>query len=276
MSTLQAVVLGLVQGLTEYLPISSTAHLRIIPALIGWKDPGAAASAVIQLGTVLAVIIYFFRDIVAIIVAFVRGIVTGKPFADPEARLGWYIGIGTIPVVVLGLGLKKWIETTFRSLWIEAFSLILLALVLGVAELWARKRAERTMEDVSIGDSLSIGFAQCLALVPGMSRSGSTIMAGLFRKMTHEGAARFSFLLGIPAIFGAGVYELIGERHHLAELGWGSIAISIAVSFVVGWASIYFLLRFLKTHTTWVFIWYRIALGVLVIGLLLAGILKPV
>ncbi|HEY0591613.1 MAG TPA: undecaprenyl-diphosphate phosphatase [Thermoanaerobaculia bacterium] len=274
MTALQAIVLGLVQGLTEFIPISSTAHLRIVPAFFGWGDPGAAASAVIQLGTLLAVFIYFARDIGKITRAWVGGIVAGKPLRDYDARLGWYIIAGSIPIGVMGLAFKDFIETGARSLWIIAASLIGLAILLWWAERVAARSQLRVIGDLTFTDAMLIGLGQCLALVPGSSRSGTTIMTGLFRRLTHEGAARFSFLLSIPAIFASGLFELFAEWDHLAELGWGPIALAVFVSFVSGWLSIYFLLRYLRTHTTNVFIVYRIVLGAIVIGLLVGGVLQ--
>lgn len=275
MTLLQAIVLGLVQGLSEFIPISSTAHLRIVPALLGWGDPGAAASAVIQLGTLLAVLIYFARDIGRITRAFVTGLVRKKPFEDHNSRLGWYIIAGTVPIGILGLALKDFIETGARSLWIISASLIGLAILLGVAERFAARSELRVLGDLTFSDAMIIGLGQCLALVPGASRSGTTIMTGLFRRFTHEAAARFSFLLSIPAIFASGLFELIAEWDHLAALGWLSIAVAVFVSFLSGWWSIHFLLRYLRTHTTRVFIVYRIALGLTIVALLLAGVLEP-
>ncbi|MCA1734209.1 MAG: undecaprenyl-diphosphatase UppP [Acidobacteria bacterium] len=275
MTLIQAIVLGLVQGLSEFIPISSTAHLRIVPALLGWGDPGAAASAVIQLGTLLAVLIYFARDIVKITKAFLAALLSGKPFETHDARLGWYIIAGSVPIVVIGLLLKDFIEGGARSLWIIAGSLIVLALFLWLAERVAAKSELRVIGDITLRDAILVGLAQCLALVPGASRSGTTIMMGLFRRLTHEAAARFSFLLSIPAIFGSGMFELFVEREHLAELGWLPIAVAIFVSFVSGWLSIYFLIRYLRTHTTGLFIIYRIVLGLVIIGLLLGGVLQP-
>ncbi len=276
MTIIQAIVLGLVQGLTEYIPISSTAHLRIVPALLGWKDPGAAASAVIQLGTLLAVILYFSGDIVKMTVAWFRGLATRRPLEDPESKRAWMIIIGSIPVGVLGLLLKDFIETSARNLWIIATMLVVLAILLGVAERYIRGREHRSMREMGFADAIWIGLGQCLALVPGSSRSGSTIMTGLFRKLDHETAARFSFLLGIPAIAASGLFELLDQWKHLSEVGFVSIGVAVFVSFVTGWISIWFLLRFLRSHTTWVFVGYRVALGVLIAGLLLAGVLQPI
>lgn len=276
MSILEAIVLGLVQGLTEFIPISSTAHLRIVPALLGWKDPGAAASAVIQLGTLLAVVIYFFRDLVRMTVGFFRGIARRQPFGDPDSRLAWYVIIGTIPVSVFGLLFKDFIETGARNLWLISSSLIVVAVLLIAAERFARRSTLRSIEEVNLGDAIAVGFGQALALVPGMSRSGSTIMVGLFRRQSHSTAARFSFLLSVPAILLSGLFELFAEWDHLVALGWIPVAVAVLVSFVSGWASIWFLIRYLKTHTTSIFIYYRIALALIVIALLGYGVLAPV
>lgn len=273
MSIVEAIVLGLVQGLTEFIPISSTAHLRVVPALLGWPDPGAAASAVIQFGTLLAVLIYFWSDLSRIAVSWTRGVVTLKPFAEDASKMGWYLILGTIPIGIVGLAFKDFIETKARSLWIVAVSLVAIAIVLTIAEFYARKRQLR--ENVTLGDALWIGAGQCLALIPGCSRSGSTIMVGLFRGMTHAEAARFSFLLSVPAIAASGLLELVSEWDHLAGLGWTPVIIATAVAFIFGWLSIFFLIRYLKTHTTFVFVWYRIALGLVIIGLLVSGILQP-
>lgn len=272
MSIVEAIVLGLVQGLTEFIPISSTAHLRVIPALLGWGDPGAAASAVIQFGTLLAVVIYFWRDLIRIAIAWVRGLVTMKPLANPESAMGWYLIVGTIPIGIIGLAFKHFIETSARSLWIIAASLIVLAILLALAEMYAKSHdAHRETEELTMRDAIGIGLGQCLALIPGCSRSGSTIMTGLFRRLSHAASARFSFLLSIPAVAASGLLELVSERKHLSELGWSSVAVATFVAFVFGWLSIWFLLRFLRTHTTFVFVWYRIVLGIVIVGLLVGG-----
>jgi undecaprenyl-diphosphatase len=274
MSIIEAIVLGLVQGLTEFIPISSTAHLEIVPALLGWGDPGAAASAVIQFGTLLAAIIYFFGDIVRLIQGFFRGLVTRRLFADTDSREAWLVIIGTIPIVVLGLLLKKHIESTFRGLWIVSTMVIVVAILLLIAERFARRAQLRSFEQLTLGDAVAVGLGQCLALIPGSSRSGSTIMTALFRRIDRPTAARYSFLLSIPAVGGAGVLELLHERAHLGELGWTSIVVAIVVAFVSGYASIWFLMRYLKQHTTHVFIWYRLVLGALMFALLFSGYLK--
>lgn len=274
MSIIEAIVLGIVQGLTEFIPISSTAHLEIVPVMLGWGDPGAAASAVIQFGTLLAAIIYFFKDIIRLIAGFFRGLATRRIIEDTDSREAWLVILGTIPIVILGLLLKKHIESTFRSLWVITTMVIVIAFLLQLAELYARRKQLRDFAQLRISDGIAIGLGQCLALIPGSSRSGSTIMTALFRKVDRPTAARYSFLLSIPAVGGAGMLELIKEREHLAQLGWLSIAVAIFFAFVSGYASIWFLLRYLRKHTTYVFIWYRYALGALMIVLLMTGWLK--
>jgi undecaprenyl-diphosphatase len=274
MSLLQAIVLGLVQGLTEFIPVSSTAHLKIIPELLGWGDPGAAASAVIQFGTVIAAIIYFARDIIRIAVGFFRGLFTRRFMQDPDFADAVYVIIGTIPIVILGLLLKKTIETTFRSTWIVTFMIIFVAILLQVSERYATRRGFRDESDFNVKDAAAMGLGQCLALIPGASRSGSTLMTAFFRRIPREKAARFSFIMSLPAIAGAGFLELFSEKQHLAELGKVPIVVAIIVAFISGWASIWFLLRYLRTHSTYVFIYYRYALGALMIVLLATGYLK--
>ncbi len=282
MSILEAIVLGIVQGLTEFLPISSTAHLRIVPALFGWQDPGAAFTAVIQIGTLVAVLYYFYADIFRIATATVQNTLRGKPFESFDSRMGYMIAIGTIPIVVSGLLLKTYIETTFRSLYVIASTLIALALVLMLAEAVLKRRVEKGEKQKELGDlswveAIGIGLAQCLALIPGASRSGVTITGGLFLGMTRETAARFSFLLSLPSIFAAGVYQLIKAREALFATTDGVLNLLIAtvVSGVVGYYSIAFLLNYLKKNSTYLFIAYRIALGLLLFVLLFNGTLNP-
>jgi undecaprenyl-diphosphatase len=264
MTIWHAIVLGIIQGLTEFLPISSTAHLRIVPALLGWQDPGAAFTAVIQLGTLVAVLAYFARDVVGI----TRGTLTG------QTRMGWMIAVGTLPVVVLGLLFKHHIESTLRSLYVVAVAMIGLALVLALAE-WVetRRNALRTMEQVGWLDAIVVGCAQAVALIPGSSRSGCTIAGGLFMGLNRETAARFSFLLSLPAVFAAGIFELIKARHELlsTQEHIHDLIVATVVSLIVGYASIAFLLGYLKKHTTWVFIWYRLWVGAALLALLLTG-----
>ena len=278
MSLLQAIVLGIVQGLTEFIPISSTAHLRIVPALLGWDDPGAAFTAVIQIGTLLAVLIYFSSDIWRIAAATMGDLRLRTFCHNHDAKLGWMIVLGTIPIVVFGLAFQDAIETTLRSLYVISASMIGLALALIIAELRGRRRVElgqppRQMINLSWSDAAAVGFAQALALIPGASRSGVTIMGGLFRGMDRPTAARFSFLLSLPAIFAAGVYELYKERDHLlaSESDAVNLAAASVAAAIVGYASIAFLLGYLKTHSTWLFIAYRVALGILLLGLLVSG-----
>lgn len=276
MSLLQAVVYGIVQGLSEFLPISSTAHLRVVPALLGWSDPGAAYTAIIQLGTTAAVVLYFVKDIGRIAKAWLVALGQKQPFATLDARLGWYVIVGTIPVVVLGLALKKLIENEFRSLYVIAFAAIGLALLLALAERLAKHG--RTLESVTMKDAVVVGLAQAVALIPGASRSGCTLTGGLFLGLQRDAAARFSFLLSIPATVAAGVFE---ARHVLdpqpagAALTAVPLIVGTVVSFAFGFGSIAWLLRFLQTRSTAVFIVYRVVLGALILLLLREGFLTP-
>jgi undecaprenyl-diphosphatase len=288
MTILQAIILGIVQGLTEFIPISSTAHLVFAARLVGLyngveatlkAEQTTASIAVIQLGTLLAVLIYFARDIVNITKAFVRdhvALLSGKSRINgsvklsQDALLGWLVIIGSVPVAVVGLLLKKQIEGTFtKNLWIIATMMIVVALLLAVAE-WVGKR-NRSMDQLGIGDAVAVGCAQVLALVPGSSRSGSTIMAGLFAGLTRETAARFSFLLSIPAIAASGVLELKEAMHKLPDGSYLPLAVATIVSGLVGYASIWFLLRYLRKHSTGVFIVYRLIVGAAIIVALLGG-----
>lgn len=273
MSFVEAVILGIVQGLTEFLPISSTAHLRIAPELFGWPDPGAAYSAVIQLGTVAAVVIYFWRDLVRLVSAWFSALARRQPFSTVDARLAWFVLIGTIPIGLLGLLLKKRIETSFRSLYVIASSLILLAIVLWVVERVARHR--RTIADLTMKDAVVIGLCQAVALIPGSSRSGTTITGGLALGLKREDAARYSFLLSIPATTLAGLLEL---RHIVRATDRPSneiLFVGIFVSFLTGIAAIAALLRYLRTHSTMAFVVYRIILGVSILLLLSKGVIHP-
>jgi undecaprenyl-diphosphatase len=282
MDILHAVIFGIIQGLTEFLPISSTGHLRIIPALLGWGDPGAAFTAVIQFGTLVAVLFYFRKDIASIITAVIKGIVTRKFFHNRDAQMGWMIAAGTVPIVFFGLLLKHQIETTFRSLYIISASLVILAVVLMVAEAVTKRRSMRgeklkSLDDLSWKDVMIVGLWQCVALIPGSSRSGTTITGGLFTGMNRETAARFSFLLSLPSVFAAGVLELIKEREQLfsPEIGMVNVIVATVVSGIVGYASIAFLLNYLKNHTTYLFIVYRIIVGIALFAVLNAGIIAP-
>ncbi len=274
MTVVQAITLGLVQGVTEFLPISSIAHLRVIPALLGWPDPGAAFSAVIQLGTLLAVLVYFGRDIGVMTRAVLRGIFRGRPWERQEARLAWFIALGTLPIGVCGLVFKRYIVGEFRSLYVISASLIALGILLWVAERTATFR--RDIGQIGFVDSQVIGLAQAVALIPGSSRSGTTMTAAMFLGLTREAAARFSFILGIPAIGAAGLFELRDLlRHGVGGAGMSTLVIGILTSAVSGYLAIDLLLRYLRTRTTHVFVWYRIGLGLLLLGLLAGGVLGP-
>jgi undecaprenyl-diphosphatase len=281
MTFVQAVVLGVVQGLTEFLPISSTAHLRIVPALLDWPDPGAGFSAVIQIGTLVAVFAYFWRDLMRIIPATLGSMATRK-LDSPDARLGWIMVIGSVPVVVCGLSFERYIDREWRSLYVICGSMIGLAVILWLAELtirWRERSGHRLKElgELTWFDGLAVGLAQALALVPGSSRSGVTITAGLFVGMTRSTAARFSFLLSLPSVFGAGVYKLFKERHELlgSQDSIVNVLASTVVAGVVGYASIAFLVGYLKRHSTGLFIVYRLALGAVLLYLLSQGLLQP-
>jgi undecaprenyl-diphosphatase len=273
-SLLEAIVLGITQGLTEFLPISSTAHLRIVPAFAGWEDPGAAFTAVTQLGTMVAVLVYFRADLVRIGRAWWRSLHDPAARSGLDARLGWYILLATIPIGIFGLIFKDQIETGARDLYLIGIALILLGLVLLAAERVARH--DRPLDDITTRDGIVIGFAQALALVPGVSRSGATLTAGLFMGFDRTSAARFSFLLSIPAVVLSGLLEFTSilngsEGQHV---GLGALALATLLAFVVGYASIAFLLRFLASHSTIVFVVYRVALGALVLALVSAGAIE--
>lgn len=268
-SILEAVVLGIVQGLTEFLPISSSGHLRIVPALLGWDDPGTAFTAVIQLGTMAAVVIYFWKDLWRITLAWCASLFDRDRRSDPDARMGWYLIVATIPIGVFGLLFDDQIESGARDLRLIASTLILLGLLLLLAEKVGTRR--KTIEDLDSRDGVTVGLAQSLALIPGVSRSGSTITAGLFLGYRRADAARFSFLLSVPAVVASGLYQLkdIGE-------GGTDVAPTIVAaiaSFVVGYAAIAWLLRWLSSHSTAVFVIYRVALGLLLFALLAADVI---
>jgi undecaprenyl-diphosphatase len=273
-SIFEAIVLGIVQGLTEFLPISSTGHLRIVPAFLGWEDPGAAFTAVTQLGTMAAVLLYFREDLNRIARAWLRSLRAPELRRELDARLGWYIVLGTVPIGIFGVLFKDQIETGARDLYVIGVALIALGLVLLVAERVGPK--ERGIEELSTRDGFAIGFAQALALIPGVSRSGATITAGLFMGLNRTAAARFSFLLSIPAVVLSGLLELgsilSGEEGEHTSVG--ALIVATLLAFVTGYASIALLLRFLERHSTIVFVVYRVALGALVLVLVSAGTIK--
>jgi undecaprenyl-diphosphatase len=268
MDALQAIVLGIVQGLTEFLPISSTGHLRIVPAFLGWEDPGAAFTAVTQLGTMAAVLLYFREDLWRIVTTWLRSLREPELRGTLDARMGWYIGLGTIPIAIFGFIFKDQIEEGARSLYLIGTTLIVLGLLLLLAEKVATH--ERPLELINRRDAIVIGFAQACALVPGVSRSGATLTAGMFLGFDRTSAARYSFLLSVPAVVLSGLFELrkIGDE---GGAGFVPTAIATLLAFIVGYATIAFLLRWLTSHSTAIFVAYRVALGALVIALTAAG-----
>jgi undecaprenyl-diphosphatase len=273
-STLEAIVLGIVQGLTEFLPISSTGHLRIVPAFLGWEDPGAAFTAVTQLGTMAAVLLYFRHDLIRIALAWLRSLRDRPARRELDARLGWYIVLGTIPIGIFGLLFKDQIETGARDLYVIGTALIVLGLVLLAAEEVGSK--SRSIEQIEARDGLAVGFAQALALIPGVSRSGATITAGLFLGLDRPTAARFSFLLSIPAVVLSGLLELGSivsgdEGQHVSA---ANLALATILAFVTGYAAIAWLLRYLSNHSMMIFVIYRVVLGALVLVLVSAGAIK--
>jgi undecaprenyl-diphosphatase len=268
---LKAVVLGTLQGLTEFLPISSSAHLRIFPELLGWGDPGAAFTAVIQIGTELAVLIYFRKDIWRIASAWVRSLYRPEYRGHLDSRMGWFIIVGSLPIVVLGILLKDIIEDDFRNLWIIGVTLIVLGIVLGIADRVGAQ--DKTIKQLSLRDAVLMGLAQACALVPGVSRSGATISMGRFLGYERESATRYAFLLAIPAVVGAGLFELKEIPNGENTYGWGPTIVATVVSFVVGYAAIAWLLRYVSTRSYLPFVIYRIGLGTLVLVLLGAGVL---
>jgi undecaprenyl-diphosphatase len=266
---LHAIVEGIVQGLTEFLPISSTAHLRIVPAFFGWPDPGAAFTAVVQLGTMAAVLLYFRTDLWRIARAWFLSLRSPALRGDLDARMGWYIILGTIPIAIFGYAFKDQIETGARDLYLIGSMLIALGVVLWVADHVGRRT--RTLEQINRTDGVVIGFAQALALIPGVSRSGATISAGLFREFDRTSAARYSFLLSVPAVVLSGLFELRHVGGGVHQPSWGAVLLATFVAFVVGYASIAFLLQYLVRHTMLLFVVYRVVVGVVVIALTAGG-----
>ncbi len=274
MDLLEALFYGLLQGLTEFLPISSSAHLRIAPAFLGREDPGAAFTAVVQLGTMAAELLFFRRDLLRIARAFVGQVRRPELRGTLDARLGWYLVFATIPISVLGLAFEDSIEEEFRALGLIGTTLIVLGLVLLVADRVGRR--ERSLEQLTLRDGLVMGSAQALALVPGVSRSGATITAGLLLGLDRPTAARFSFLLSIPAVVLSGLFQLYGVVSGEEATDTGALALvgATVVAAVVGYAVIAFLLRYLATHSFTPFVVYRVALGVVVIVLAGTGTIE--
>lgn len=273
MTILESIVLGLVQGITEFLPISSTAHLRVIPALVGWEDPGAAYSAVIQLGTTAAVLLYFAKDLLRLAKAFFDGLKSRAPLGTPDSTLAWAVLIGTLPVGIFGLLLKKRIETEFRSLYVIAAAAIVFSVVLLVVERSASQK--RSLTDLTWKDGLWVGCWQALALIPGASRSGTTLTGAFAAGFNRGDAARYSFLLSIPATALAGISEAVHLYKATERPPLEMILIGTVVSFSSGMVAIAGLLRYLRTHSTLMFVVYRVVLGALLLGLLLNGNLAP-
>lgn len=268
---LRSAALGTLQGLTEFLPISSSAHLAIVPQLVGWGDPGAAYTAVIQIGTELAVLLYFWRDIWTIGNGWVRGLFSTEARSAPEWRMGWFIIVGSMPIVLLGVALKDVIERDFRNLWIIGTTLVVLGVVLGVADRVGRR--VKAIDELNWTHAVLLGLAQALALIPGVSRSGATISMGLFLGYQRAAATRYAFLLAIPAVVGAGLFELQEIPGGENAYGVGPTIVGAVVAFVVGLAVIHWLLRYVSTHSFMPFVVYRIAFGGLTLALLSAGVL---
>ena len=270
MSYLEAILLGVLQGLTEFLPISSSAHLAIFPQLFGFDDPGASFTAVTQIGTEIAVLLFFWRDIVRIIKAWAISLVRKDQRGDLDARMGWYIIVGTLPIAVMGFLFQDTIKTTFRSLWLIAIMLIVFGLILGIAD--RINVGEKLEGDLTLKDSLLYGLGQMLALIPGVSRSGATISVGLFRGYRRDVATRYAFLLAIPAVLASGVSQL-NDVSLAASPGLPKTLLATLVAFGVGYVTIGWLLKYLRTRRYLPFVIYRVALGSLVLILLATGVL---
>ena len=275
LSWLQMAVLGVVQGVTELLPISSTAHLRVIPGILGWRDPGSAFSAAMQLASFAAVLVYFRKEIGSLAGATLRA-AGSRDFGSHDFRVVLGILLGTIPLVIAGLLLKPLLNgchSPLRGLLVIGIASIVMSLLLALAEKAARHR--RTFSQITLGDGIIVGLAQMLALVPGVSRSGATLTAGLFCGMERETAARFSFLLGLPAVTLAGLYELrVLWKAGLSSEGWITLAVGLLFASVTAFAAIYGLLRYLERRSTWIFVWYRLIFGVGIVAAVLGGYLK--
>ncbi|CAL9282562.1 MULTISPECIES: undecaprenyl-diphosphate phosphatase [unclassified Streptomyces] len=283
MNWFESLILGLVQGLTEFLPISSSAHLRLTAAFAGWHDPGAAFTAITQIGTETAVLIYFRKDIARIVTAWFRSLTDKSMRSDHDARMGWLVIVGSIPIGVLGVTLKDHIEGPFRDLRLIATTLIVLGIVLGVADRLAARAQEggrhraaperKTLRDLGVRDGLIFGMCQAMALIPGVSRSGATISGGLFMNYTREAAARYSFLLAIPAVLASGLFELkaVGEGH----VAWGPTVFATVIAFGVGYAVIAWFMKFISTKSFMPFVIYRIVLGLVLFALIWLGVLAP-
>ncbi|SCG50604.1 undecaprenyl-diphosphate phosphatase [Micromonospora halophytica] len=273
MTWVEAIVLGIVQGLTEFLPVSSSGHLRITSAIFFDRDAGASFTAVTQLGTEAAVLIYFAKDIWRITRTWLVGLRDRSVRASLDYRMGWYVIVGSIPIGLFGFLFKDQIRETARNLWVVATTLIVFAFVLAFAEYWGRQT--RTLENFRMRDGVVMGFAQAMALIPGVSRSGGTLTAGLLLNLTREAAARYSFLLAIPAVVMSGIFS-VGDVFEPAAPGTSvptvaQMVVATVIAFAIGYAAIAWLLRYVAHHTLYVFVLYRVALGTLVLALLLTG-----
>ncbi|WP_155056693.1 undecaprenyl-diphosphate phosphatase [Streptomyces blattellae] len=284
MSWFESLILGLVQGLTEFLPVSSSAHLRLTAAFSGWEDPGAAFTAITQIGTETAVLIYFRKDIGRIIWAWSRSLTNKAMRKNHDAQMGWLVIIGSIPIGVLGLTLTDQIEGPFRDLRITATMLIVVGIIIGVADRLAardesggRHRAakqRKQLADLNARDGLIYGVCQAMALIPGVSRSGATISGGLFMGYQREAAARYSFLLAIPAVLASGLFEL-RDAMQTDHVAWGPTAFATVIAFASGYVVIAWFMKFISTKSFMPFVWYRIALGIVIVILVTAGVLSP-
>ena len=275
MNWIETIILGLVQGLTEFLPVSSSAHLRIVGEFLpNSADPGAAFTAITQLGTETAVVIYFWRDIARILTRWSLSLVGRVERSDPDARMGWLIILGSIPIGVLGLLLEDYIDTEFRSLWITATMLVVFGVILAVADRVGRQA--RQLDELTVRHGVLYGLAQALALVPGVSRSGGTITAGLLMGYTREAAARYAFLLAIPAVFASGLYKLVqsvGEPQ-AGPYGMAETLVATGIAFVVAYVIIGWFMHYISNRSYTVFVWYRIALGLTLFVLLGLGVIS--
>ncbi|MER5293990.1 undecaprenyl-diphosphate phosphatase [Streptomyces pharetrae] len=284
MSWFESLILGLVQGLTEFLPVSSSAHLRLTAAFSGWDDPGAAFTAITQIGTEAAVLIYFREDIGRILSAWFRSLYDKAWRKDHDAQMGWLVIVGSIPIGVLGVTLKDQIEGPFRDLRITATMLIVVGVIIGIADRLAardetggRHRAikeRKGLRDLGVRDGLIFGLCQAAALIPGVSRSGATISGGLFMGYQREAAARYSFLLAIPAVLASGLFEL-KDAMEGGHVSWGPTIFATIIAFVTGYAVIAWFMKFISTKSFMPFVWYRIALGIILIALVTFGVLSP-
>lgn len=273
MNWFEAAFLGLIQGLTEFLPISSSAHLRIIGEMLpNAADPGAAFTAITQLGTETAVVVFFWKDIVRIIGAWFNALRGKVPHSDPDAKMGWLIIIGSLPIAVLGLLFETQIDTTFRSLWIVATTLVIFGLILAVADHYGSQN--RQLKQLTPTHGILFGLAQAMALIPGVSRSGGTITAGLFMGYTREAAARYSFLLAIPAVFASGLYKLVKSLDEPGIYSLPQTGLATLIAFIVGFVIVGWFLKFVSTHSYRLFVWYRIALGLALYVLLGFGVIN--